>query len=174
MTLLNLHSLKDTYPTKPPMQPTLEQLTDNNLVTDDELKIILELHPKMQLCRKQALDKISQSMPTVVPILLGIYIKSEDSVIDLIQKKQSWGAYVRRGRDAAIAGAGELQVIAIIGAGSGGCYLVAILGVAGFKRRIRDIDDAKLLDIRERGGSMSKARRAALPRSPARRAPSTG
>jgi hypothetical protein len=43
------------------------------------------------------------------------------------------------------------------------------LGVAGFKLRIRDIDDAKLLDIRERGGSMSKARRAALPRSSARR-----
>jgi len=35
--------------------------------------------------------------------------KGEDSLIDLIQKKQSWGAHVRRVRDATIEGTAEVQ-----------------------------------------------------------------
>ena len=42
--------------------------------------------------------------------------------------------------------------VAIIGAGGGGLYLVAELGIAGFKLRLHDIDDSKLSDIRARGG----------------------
>jgi opine dehydrogenase len=42
--------------------------------------------------------------------------------------------------------------VAIIGAGIGGLYLVAELGIAGFKLRLHDIDDSRLLDIRARGG----------------------
>ena len=42
--------------------------------------------------------------------------------------------------------------MAFIRAGSGGCYLVAELGIAGFKLRLHDIDHTKLSDIRERGG----------------------
>jgi len=69
----------------------------------------LEVHPKFQSCRKQALDRISQSTPTLAPIMLVAMTKSEDSLIDLIQKKQSWGAHGRRVRDATIAGTAELQ-----------------------------------------------------------------
>src|SRR5215472_10088091 len=32
---------------------TLEQLSDNSPATDDEIKLILEVHPKFQSCRKQ-------------------------------------------------------------------------------------------------------------------------
>jgi opine dehydrogenase len=42
--------------------------------------------------------------------------------------------------------------VAIIGAGIGGVYLAAHLGIAGFKLRLHDIDDARLVDIRARGG----------------------
>jgi opine dehydrogenase len=42
--------------------------------------------------------------------------------------------------------------VAIIGAGIGGCYLVAELGVAGFPLRLHDVDDSKLAEIRARGG----------------------
>jgi opine dehydrogenase len=42
--------------------------------------------------------------------------------------------------------------IAIIGAGIGGVYLAAHLGVAGFKLRLHDLDDARLADIRAMGG----------------------
>ena len=41
--------------------------------------------------------------------MLVVMTKGEDSLIDLIQKKQSWGAHVRRVRDATIEGIAELQ-----------------------------------------------------------------
>jgi opine dehydrogenase len=42
--------------------------------------------------------------------------------------------------------------VAIIGAGIGGVYLVAELGVLGHRLRLHDIDDTRLADIRARGG----------------------
>jgi opine dehydrogenase len=45
-----------------------------------------------------------------------------------------------------------VETVAIFGAGIGGLYLVAELGIAGFKLRLHDIDDSRLLDIRARGG----------------------
>jgi len=44
------------------------------------------------------------------------------------------------------------ETVAIIGAGIGGLYLVAELGIAGFKLRLHDIDDSRLSEIRARGG----------------------
>src|SRR6516162_474981 len=44
------------------------------------------------------------------------------------------------------------ETVAIIGAGIGGHYLVAELGIAGFKLRLHDIDDSRLSEIRARGG----------------------
>jgi len=43
------------------------------------------------------------------------------------------------------------KTVAIIGAGIGGLYLVAELGIAGFKLRLHDIDDSRLSEIRARG-----------------------
>jgi len=43
-------------------------------------------------------------------------------------------------------------VVAIIGAGIGGVYLAAELGRRGYRLRLHDIDDSRLLPIRERGG----------------------
>ena len=45
-----------------------------------------------------------------------------------------------------------VETVAIIGAGIGGIYLAAELGIAGFKPRLHDIDDARLTDIRAFGG----------------------
>jgi opine dehydrogenase len=42
--------------------------------------------------------------------------------------------------------------VAIIGAGIGGVYLAAELGVLGHRLRLHDIDDTRLADIRARGG----------------------
>jgi opine dehydrogenase len=44
------------------------------------------------------------------------------------------------------------ETVKIIGAGIGGLYLIAELGIAGFKLRLHDIDDSKLSEIRVRGG----------------------
>ena len=44
------------------------------------------------------------------------------------------------------------ETVAIIGAGIGGLYLIAELGIAGFRLRLHDIDDSRLSEIRARGG----------------------
>src|SRR5213079_2969451 len=42
--------------------------------------------------------------------------------------------------------------VAIIGAGIGGIYLAAELGMLGCKLRLHDLDDSRLAEIRSRGG----------------------
>ena len=51
-----------------------------------------------------------------------------------------------------VAGEDAVETVAIIGAGIGGIYLAAELGIAGFKLRLHDIDDGRLSDIRAFGG----------------------
>jgi opine dehydrogenase len=57
-----------------------------------------------------------------------------------------------KGREGVMAGEDKVETVAIIGAGIGGIYLAAQLGIAGFKLRLHDIDDARLADIRAFGG----------------------
>jgi len=57
-----------------------------------------------------------------------------------------------RYKEKIVAGENMVGTVAIIGAGIGGIYLAAELGVAGFKLRLHDIDDARLADVRAFGG----------------------
>ena len=64
-----------------------------------------------------------------------------------------------------------VETVAIIGAGIGGLYLIAELGMDGFKLRLHDIDDSRLLEIRARVAEWkSRAREAALLRLSAQQA----
>jgi opine dehydrogenase len=45
-----------------------------------------------------------------------------------------------------------MTTVAIIGAGIGGVYLVAEMGLAGHRLRLHDLDDTRLAEIRARGG----------------------
>jgi len=51
-----------------------------------------------------------------------------------------------------LAGNDVRPTVAIIGAGIGGVYLVAMLGLMGCKVRLHDIDDSRLKDLREAKG----------------------
>src|SRR5438874_1910727 len=42
--------------------------------------------------------------------------------------------------------------VAIVGAGIGGVYLAAELGMLGCRLRLHDVDDSRLVEIRARGG----------------------
>jgi opine dehydrogenase len=57
---------------------------------------------------------------------------------------------LQKGED--VSNADKPTTVAIIGAGIGGVYLAAHLGIAGFKLRLHDIDDSRLVDIRAMGG----------------------
>lgn len=77
-------------------QATLAQMTDASFASDQEIAILLSVHGQLQACRAAFLDQISQTTPSVVPIFAASATESEGSLIDLIQKKQSWGDHVRR------------------------------------------------------------------------------
>ena len=62
-----------------------------------------------------------------------------------------------------------VETVAIIAAGIGGHYLIAELGVAGFKLRLHDIDDSKLSEFERAAGWTSKAKEAGSLLSTARR-----
>jgi len=92
----------------PPERPTLQQLSDNSRATDGEVRLILDVHPRIQACRQQALDRVTQSTPSLAAILATLYAKSDDSLILLIRKKQSWAEHTRQVRDLAVEGRSEL------------------------------------------------------------------
>lgn len=91
-------------------QATLLQLTDKSTATDSEIAAILALHPKVQGCQKAFLDQISNTTPTIVPIFADAEIASENSLIDLIEKKQPWGTHVMRVRQ--ISADAQKQILA--------------------------------------------------------------
>ncbi len=47
---------------------------------------------------------------------------------------------------------GTTMACAVIGAGLGGCALVAAMALNGYRIRLHDLDDGRLKDIRDRGG----------------------
>jgi hypothetical protein len=80
---------------------TLEQLSDKSLATPSEVQAMLALHPKTQECRKAFLNSVGQSEPSLVPILIASYNRSDDDVLAVIQRRMTWGDRVRRARDRA-------------------------------------------------------------------------
>jgi len=78
---------------------TMEQLTDKSMATDDEIKAVLAQHPQAQACKTAFFNQVANAVPTLVPLYAEMMTKSEDSLIDLVQRKQSWGDHVRRVRD---------------------------------------------------------------------------
>ena len=92
----------------PPDRPSLEQLSDANPATEEEIRLLLAAHPKVQTCRQQLLDRLTVSTSSFAAILATIYAKADDSLILLISKRASWGEHTRQVRDLAIDGRSEL------------------------------------------------------------------
>ena len=80
-------------------QATLQQLTDPAKATDLEIAAIYTVHPRNQPCRQAALEGLSTTTPTIVPIMAGSWERNEEYLIDLIQRKISWGDYVRHAKE---------------------------------------------------------------------------
>jgi hypothetical protein len=80
---------------------SLEQLADASTASDEEIRIILAVHPQLQECRRSALDRLVKSSPSFVPILIVEFNKNEDDLLSLIQRKIAWVEYTKRVRDRA-------------------------------------------------------------------------
>src|SRR5205823_4416644 len=68
-----------------PRAATLAQLSDTSLATKPEVDAILGLHPRLQSCRKAALDGLVNTTPSVVPILAKGIAAGDDDIIRLVQ-----------------------------------------------------------------------------------------
>jgi hypothetical protein len=94
---------------------SLPQITDQSLATDAEVAAILAWHSQIQPCRKAFLDEAGRLTPTVVPIFAAQFTESDNSLVDLIQKKEGWGAHEKRVRaayeEAFLQNAAEMQRI---------------------------------------------------------------
>jgi hypothetical protein len=88
---------------------TLEQLSDTTLASPDEIRAIFAVHPRLQECRKTALAALLQIEPSVVLILTTSFNKGEDTLLTLIQRKVTWGEYVRQVRDRTAETQAEVQ-----------------------------------------------------------------
>jgi hypothetical protein len=86
----------------------LQQLSDSSLTTESEIAAILRVHPSVQACRQQALDRLMQSTPSFAAILATLYAKGDNNLIELVGKRESWGEYTRQVRDLAIEARSEL------------------------------------------------------------------
>jgi hypothetical protein len=82
-------------------QATLQQLTDPSKVSDVEIGAIYVVQPRYQECRQAMLDGLSVTTPTLIPIMVSSIDRTDDSLIDLIQRKISWGEHVRRRKEVA-------------------------------------------------------------------------
>jgi hypothetical protein len=89
---------------------TLAQMSDQSSPTKQEVDAVLTMHPRIQSCRKTALDGLLNTAPTVVPMLARAFAEADDDTIAFVQRKRSWGEHVRRGRDRALAMQAGLQV----------------------------------------------------------------
>jgi hypothetical protein len=88
---------------------TLAQLSDQTLPTKQEITAVLAIHPRIQACRKAALDGLLNTAPSVIPMLAKTFAEADDDTIVFVQRKRSWGEYVRRARDRTLAMQSGLQ-----------------------------------------------------------------
>ncbi len=84
-----------------PRDATLAQLSDNSLISQSEWKIMSENYTKIQQCRKNFLEDLSKSEPSLVPILAKSYNKATDDLLALSAHRLTWGEFVARNRDRA-------------------------------------------------------------------------
>jgi ERCC4-related helicase len=83
------------------LEITLQQMSDSTFATPTEIQATFAVHPQVQACRKALLNGFAQSEPSLVPIFIASYNKSDDALLALIQEKMTWGEFVRQARDRA-------------------------------------------------------------------------
>jgi len=77
---------------------TVEQLADSSLATNEEISAILSAYPRYRGCQKQYLSQIASTIPSVVPIYIVSYNKTQDEVVNLFKRQVSWGEFLERVR----------------------------------------------------------------------------
>ena len=72
-------------------EPTLAQLADDNLPTDQEIEAIIALHNETAACRALAVDYLMTTNPSMGPGLVQSYQALDLITADLILRRTTWG-----------------------------------------------------------------------------------
>lgn len=81
-------------------RPTLEQMTDGSLATDDQIAALYAIHPRYQACRAEALNAIGPVAPMIGAIFAEAFTEGDAILVELILRNISWGEYARRNQAA--------------------------------------------------------------------------
>jgi len=81
------------------VQATPQQLADQDYATGSEIKTILQAHPQFAACRTDYLNQLSQPTPTLATIETAAFAQMQNKLIGLIQKKLTWGQFLRQLQD---------------------------------------------------------------------------
>lgn len=76
--------------------PRLDQLADEGVPKDEDIKTIIAVHNELEPCRVQLIKSLWTTIPGFVPILVQYYHSRELVTVDLIQRKITWGEYNKR------------------------------------------------------------------------------
>jgi hypothetical protein len=77
-------------------EPSLNQLTDNNIPTQKEIRAIVALHNELTSCRTELINELMKINPRLVPIVLQGYASSDNVMVDLIRGKITYGEANKR------------------------------------------------------------------------------
>jgi hypothetical protein len=83
---------------------SLELSASNDLATDEEIRLLQAAHARVLACRQTFLNAVAQHAPTIAAIDAAIAARTDDAMVALIQKKITWGEYLRQWQAIAAAG----------------------------------------------------------------------
>lgn len=75
---------------------SLEPLASNDLATDEEIRILQAAHARVLACRQTFLNAVAQHAPNISAIDAAIAARTDVAMMALIQKKITWGEYLRQ------------------------------------------------------------------------------
>ncbi|MGO9018734.1 MAG: TIGR02281 family clan AA aspartic protease [Syntrophobacteraceae bacterium] len=76
--------------------PSLEQLTDNGIPSDEDIVTIKTIQKDVMVCREQYIVNLKKCEPGTIPKFLQFIHEIDLVKADLIEKKITWGEYNKR------------------------------------------------------------------------------
>jgi hypothetical protein len=73
---------------------TIDQMMDSSTPTPEEIDALKATHPQVVACRNTFLDRINITTPTLASIFVENWDTRDTYLLQLIQKKISWGKYI--------------------------------------------------------------------------------
>src|ERR1051325_3457444 len=85
-----------------PRDTSLAQLGDDHFATEREIALLFAVDADGQVCRKAYLDQLQTVVQSVAGIVAVGYTKSQNNLLELIKKKQTWGDYAKNRQSIAL------------------------------------------------------------------------